>query len=165
MDTPRFPVKGEYVRGCGKLIEIQTAPLPPPPQDLEKDYIFAERTASAIVCLKDGTPLKTLASYNEFYGEGSASRAAIDQACAYRTNHKISPNSDVVLIVVEKTSHVRKRRMPAADKNYMASEFVSFQSIGFGCNQDVPDDIKKVVWASSPEALTRADFIERLGHE
>jgi hypothetical protein len=164
METPRLPVEGEYVRGCGRLVDIQTAPPPPPPVP-DKEYIFAERTASVVVFLKDGTPMKRLSTLNEFYGEGTATHAAIEQANIYATNHKITPESDVILIVVEKTEHVRMRRSPAADKNYMAAEFVSFQTLNIGSKRDVPADIRKIVWSSSPEALCKVNFIERLGHE
>lgn len=140
-NKPRIPEVGEYVRGCGTLIEIQQSePLPPPPSD----YIFEEITARCEMRL-NGETLKVFNSVWDFYGKGTSVKDAIREAKEYAEKHHLGPDSDCEVVAIKSISRTRKRCVERP--NHYDQSFVFFETQPYG-KAGMPRDMEEVVWSS-----------------
>jgi len=124
-DKPRLPIKGEYVKHQGVLINI-TKTQPPLPEPIIQ-YIFEERSARKEIRFKDGTLLNTLETLNDFYGLGTGEETAIKELEEYCMKKGIDKDSDIEAFVVREIDHVAKK--PDNKTNYFDKSFLNFENI------------------------------------
>src|SRR5437870_4946695 len=111
MSKPRLPNIGEHVRSVGTLVSIEDV-TPVPVKTL--DYIFQLVTARVESRL-NGQVISPHVTFNEFYGEGTAVKAAIGEAKKLAESY--GP-SNVQFVVVKITEHIRKRPSWNQDENF-----------------------------------------------
>ena len=140
-DELKLPKVGEYVRGVGTLVEIDTPP-PPPPQ---KDYIFEESTAR-IEVRRNGLVMNTHGTRWDYYGLGTSVETAIHDAKKLAKDEGYTPQSECALVVVKIVSYIRKR--PGAQENSDDPKYREFKALDHGCRLDLPPDSESVVWSS-----------------
>jgi hypothetical protein len=142
-EQPRLPKVGEFVRACGRLVEIQDVTPKPPAPTL--DYIF-EYTNARVEGRINGKVIKTFSTFNDLYGEGTCVKYAIEEA---QSQAKWYGPSDMVFVVVKITSRVRKR--PIDRENLYDARFRGFESLSFGCGHNLPKDVEEDVWFSNAQ--------------
>jgi hypothetical protein len=120
---PRLPLKGEYVRHQGVLIDIKTFQPPLPNPIIE--YIFEERSARKELRYKDGTLLKQIETYNDFYGLGTGEETAIKELAEYCNKKGVNKDSDIEAFVVREIDHVSKK--PENKPNFYDNTFLNFE--------------------------------------
>jgi hypothetical protein len=121
---PRLPVKGEYVRHQGVLIDVRNIQPPLPKPIVE--YIFEERSARKELRYKDGTLLKEIETYNDFYGLGTGEETAIKELEEYCEKKGINKDSDIEAFVVREIDHIARK---AENKpNFYDPTFFNFEN-------------------------------------
>lgn len=140
---PRLPEVGEYVRGKGRLVEVQDVTKPVVP---EFDYVFEQQEAR-IEWRVNGKQIKDGATFNDFYGEGTCVTHAIEQAKSIVHN---LGECDVEIVVVKVVSQIRMR--PNGRENFYAKEFRDFKYLESGCAWNLPEPVEEVVWSSKGES-------------
>ena len=141
-NPPRMPKIGEKIRMLGELVRIdEPAPVQPP-----TEYIFKVVGADLELWL-NGIPIKSLTSYNDFYG--SAVETAIEEAKKYCERQKITAESDLEVVVFETTGHIRSYPDPGNAFIY-DKEFVRFTGANkYRPNREpVPSSTKRRAWSS-----------------
>jgi len=121
---PRLPVKGEYVRHQGVLIDIKTI-QPPLPKSIT-EYIFEERSARKELRFRDGTVLKEIDTLNDFYGLGTGEEAAIKELAEYCEKKGINKDSDIEAFVVREIDQIARK--PENKPNFYDKTFFSFEN-------------------------------------
>ena len=125
------------------MLSIETInPSPPPP---DKDYIFERVEANCELRFK-GEVLKEMAGFNDFYGEGSAVKTAIEEMKAYAKKRGIDSDSELEVVVVKVTSQFRAK--PTDGENFYAKEFFNFRSLDIYTHRGLPEPVETVVWSS-----------------
>ena len=141
----KIPNIGEFVRGSGKLLAVETIlPIPPEPH---KEYIFEEITARIELRLGHEV-VKVLESLNDFYGLETSIKSAIEEAKEYADNRNLSNNSELAVIVIKQISQYRATL--SNDENYYASKYASFKSLG---STNLPQPIETIVWSSKTNTI------------
>lgn len=151
--TPRLPAIGEYVRGQGVLVAVETIPPPPQPPPAT-DYIFEEVFAYCAL-QHQGEAIKNLQSFNEFYGQGTAVSEAIKEMKEYAQRKGLGPDSDLEVVVIEEKIRYRRRPTQGPEQNFYDPAFCKFETLeSWRGRQDLPEPVKRVVWSSKTgEAL------------
>jgi hypothetical protein len=142
----RLPMIGEFVRHVGKLVKIEDIILPPPQP--ERDYIFEEIEAVCELLYK-GETIKSLGTYNDFYGIGTSVQNAIKEMKDYASERQIGKNSELEVRVTQVVSQTRMK--PNGKYNVYAKEFSDFEYKSFGSKANLPEPIKTIVWSSKME--------------
>jgi hypothetical protein len=120
---PRLPVKGEYVRHQGVLIDVRKI-QPPVPEPIT-EYIFEERSARKEIRFKDGTVLNQIETLNDFYGLGTGEASAIKELEECCKKKGIGKDSDVEAFVVREIDHVAKKS--DNEPNFYDGTFFNFE--------------------------------------
>lgn len=142
--TPRFPEIGEYVRGMGRLLRIESVEPPPPPVP-DKDYIFEEITAEKQMRL-NGEVLKTYGTLWDFYGCEKSVETAIEEAKAMAKDKKIGPTNDIEIVVIKRV-HQQRKQPDGKPSNYDGA-FLNLEPKQYGCCMGLPEDVSTIVWSS-----------------
>lgn len=136
---PREPNPGEFVRGVGHLLRVEDVTPPPPPK--AEDFIFEQVTARIEIRTPKGKVIKSGPVLTEFYGQGTATESAIEEAKRYIDEY--APN---VIAVVEVREQYRFR--PTTDRNFYDRQFCGFSMTETGSRHGLPDPAEKEVWRS-----------------
>lgn len=142
----KLPMVGEFVRHVGKLIKVEDVILPPPQP--ERDYIFEEIEAVCELVYK-GETIKSLGTYNDFYGIGTSVQNAIKEMKDYASERQIGQNSELEVRVTQVVSQTRM--IPTGRYNVYAEGYSDFQSKPSGSKANLPEPIETIVWSSKME--------------
>jgi len=147
---PRLPVKGEYVRHQGVLIDVRKIQPPLPKPIIE--YIFEERCARKEIRLKDGTVLKQMETLNDFYGLGTGEKTAIKELEEYCKKKGINKDSDIEAFVVRETNHIAKN--PENGPNFYDKTFFNF---GYAKTYPIEKHEEIDVWSSKKGLIIKEE--------
>ena len=138
----KIPKIGEYLRGHGKLVSVDTVQPPPPkPHD---EYIFEAIDAKCEVRL-NGNTFKNLYTLWDFYGLETSITSAIEEMIAYCKNNNITGQSELEVVVVKVKSQHRK--ILSDEESFYAKGFADF-IIADIPNLNLPEPIEEIVWSS-----------------
>lgn len=149
----RLPEVGEYVRGTGKLVAIETIPAPPQPPP-ETDWIFERITARGELH-RNGAVLdaEAVSTFWDFDGPETSVSFCVAEARQYCAKHAIAPESEVEVVVVRVVSYDR-RRPGLFRENVYDRSMANFEAVAKW--RPVPEPRESVVWSSRhPEGVER----------
>jgi hypothetical protein len=140
----KIPQIGDFVRGVGTLVDVQTEEPTPP----KKDYIF-ENIDSKCELRRNGKVLDELGTYNDYYGLGTGVKTAIKEMKEYCKEEVITSASEVEVVILMQVSQVRMR--PIGRENFYTKEWIEFQSLDWGSKRDLPEPTEEIVWSSKKD--------------
>jgi len=138
----RLPDEGEYVRGVGTVVSLETyRPEPPPPECV---YVF-EQIEARKELRHNGEVIQCLETLWDFYGLETSVEAAIKEMKDYAAQKGIGPKSDLEAVVVKIVSQQCATAEPRK-QNFYDSTFVGFEDRRPLPN--LPEPVESVVWSS-----------------
>lgn len=142
--STREPQPGDYIRGTGYVVDVrEIQPPPPPPIRL---HLIRDVNATPHLVV-NGHRVKAGGTFNEFYGQGTAVKAAKEEALAMKRAY--GPSARIVVEAVVTFSW--QETQPGT--NYYTPEFprMGDTSISWNLRPQTPEPESCIVWDSADE--------------
>lgn len=140
MDKQRLPKIGEHVRSKGTLVSIHDIT---PIQDPVTGYVF-ESLEAEIKMRVNGLDVKSICTFNDFYGIKTCLESAVDEAKGW--SKKYGPGVEIV--VIKRTLYTCKS--PMNRENFYNKDFFDFETAKdtFRIRDQIPEDQEVEYWSS-----------------
>lgn len=142
-EKPRIPEVGEYVRGCGKLVEIKD--VTPPVKEVT-GYIFESLQATVQLWL-NGRHVEDFGTFNDFYGLETCLKTAIEEAG--KLQEKYGPAAEFK--IVKHTYYSCSGLLhPEQETNFYDRKYRGFRKMTDGYDYSkVPENKTELYWTST----------------